>query len=140
MKNNIPVLSICIIINLLIGNIVLLFLMMDAPKIYHFIISAFVALIYGLVFYKISQQRKILSNLKLALVATGSALFAMMIACVFTAVANRLPMDNMITAGLKGILPMFVFAIVLASPVWVPLAVVNFFCLKNLKLSQDLDE
>lgn len=131
MKN--PALSICIIINLLVGNIVLLFLLMEAPKIYHLIISALVALMYIFVFSRISSQNKILTKLQLAFVAVITALLAMMIACIFTSVANRLPMDNIITAGLKGILPTFVFALVLASPVWVPLAIVNFFCLKNVQ-------
>lgn len=133
MKNNIPALFICIIINLLVGNIVLVFFLIDAPKIYHLIISVLVALMYTFAFSKITQQNKILTKLQLAIVAVITALFAMMIACIFTSVANRLPMDNMITAGLKGILPTFVFALVLASPVWVALAVVNFFCLKILK-------
>lgn len=133
MKNNIPALSICIIINLLVGNIVLVFFLIDAPKIYHLIISALVALMYTFAFLIITQQNKILTKLQLAIVAVITALLAMLIACIFTSVANRLPMDNMITAGLKGILPTFVFALVLALPVWVALAVVNFFCLKILK-------
>ena len=57
----------------------------------------------------------------------------MLAACIFTSIGTRLPMDNLITAGLKGIVPLFIFSIVFASPFWIPLAIVNFVCLIYMK-------
>jgi len=123
----------CIFINLLIGNIALLLMLPDLPVIYHVLISLGILIIYGIAFYKSGLQNKEYTKWQLAGIAVLLSLLGMMIACIFTSIGIRLPMDNMITAAIKGIIPMFIFAIVFASPFWIPLAIVNFVCLNYVK-------
>ncbi|WP_347219462.1 hypothetical protein [Chryseobacterium sp.] len=129
MKQNILLFTLCIFINLLIGNIILVILFPDLMSIYNILISLSVFIIYGVVFYKLNFLSKRLETWKLTGISAGLSLSALLIACIFTSMGNRLPSDTLITAGLKGILPMFIFAIVLASPFWIPLASFNFACI-----------
>lgn len=129
---NIFTFSICIFINLLIGNIALL-MFPDLAVVYRIIISSSVLLMYWVIFHKINSTNKKYTRWQLAGIAVLLSLLGMMIACVFTSIGTRLPMDNMITAGMKGLIPMFIFAIVFASPFWIPLAIVNFACLNFMK-------
>lgn len=129
MKQNILLFTLCIFINLLIGNIVLVVIFPDLPSIYNILISLFVFIIYGIVFYKLNISPKKYERWKLAGISGGLSLYALLVACIFTSIANRLSIDSMLTAGLKGVIPIFIFATVLASPFWVPLACFNFACI-----------
>ncbi|WP_144428888.1 hypothetical protein [Chryseobacterium sp. StRB126] len=129
MKQNILLFILCVFINLLIGNIVLIVIFPDLPFLYNILISLFVFIIYGIIFYKLSINPKRYEPWKLAGISAVLSLTALLIACIFTSMGNRLPTDTIITAGLKGVIPMFIFATVLASPFWIPLAFFNFACL-----------
>ncbi|MGE8553155.1 MAG: hypothetical protein ACN6OB_04335 [Chryseobacterium jejuense] len=133
MKQNILLFTLCVFINLLIGNIVLIIIFPDLLFLYNIIISLFVFIVYGIVFYKIDLTPKKYGRWKLAGISAGLSLSALLIACIFTSMGNRLPTDSIITAGLKGVIPVFIFATVLASPFWIPLAFFNFVCLYFMK-------
>ncbi|SDI26675.1 hypothetical protein [Chryseobacterium jejuense] len=133
MKQNILLFTLCIFINLLIGNIVLIIIFPDLLFLYNIIISLFVFIIYGVVFYKLDLTSKKYERWKLAGISAILSLSALLIACIFTSMGSRLPTDTIITAGLKGVIPMFIFATVLASPFWIPLAFFNFVCLYFMK-------
>jgi len=122
----------CIVLNLIIGNRALL-MFPDLAIIYRLTISFFIIILYGFSFYRLQQNIKQKSKWRLAGTSILLSLLGMMIACIFTSIGTRLPMDNIVTAGLKGIIPMFVFAIVFASPFWIIIAIVNFFCLNFIK-------
>ncbi|UHO36736.1 hypothetical protein H5J24_12950 [Chryseobacterium capnotolerans] len=129
MKQNILLFALCIFINLLIGNIILVIIFPDLPSFYNILISLFVFIIYGIVFYQLNLIPKKLTTWKLIGISAALSLSALLTACIFTSISNRLPTDTIITAGLKGVIPMFIFAIVLASPFWIPLAFFNFVCI-----------
>lgn len=133
MKLNMLLFTLCILINLLVGNIVLFFLFPELISIYNILISLFVFIIYGIVFYQLNLAPQKYKTWKLLGISVGLSLSALLVSCIFTSIGNRLPMDGIITAGLKGIIPLFVFAIVLASPFWLPLALFNFICLYFMK-------
>jgi len=122
----------CIVLNLIIGNLALL-MFPDLAIIYRLTISFFIIILYGFSFYRLQQNIKQKSKWRLAGTSILLSLLGMMIACIFTSIGTRLPMDNIVTAGFKGIIPMFVFAIVFASPFWIILAMVNFFCFNFIK-------
>ena len=124
---------VCIFINLLIGNLALL-MFPELDFLYRIVISMFVFVAYGAVFFLLNNDKnQICSKWKLAGISIVLSLFGMLVACIFTSIGTRLPMDNVITAGLKGIIPLFIFSIVFASPFWIPLAIVNFVCLIYMK-------
>lgn len=129
MKQNILLFTLCVFINLLIGNIVLIIIFPDLPFFYNLLISFFVFIVYGIVFYKLHLNAKSYDQWKLTAISAGLSLSALLIACIFTSIGNRLPTDTIMTAGLKGVIPMFIFATVLASPFWLSLAFFNFVCL-----------
>ncbi|REC60842.1 hypothetical protein DRF65_18735 [Chryseobacterium pennae] len=133
MKQNILLFTLCIFINLLVGNIILFVLFPDLMFIYNLLISLFIFIIYGFVFYNLTLAPKKYKTWKLAGISAGLSLSALLIACIFTSIGNRLPSDTIVTAGLKGVIPMFIFATVLASPFWVPFAFFNFGCLYFMK-------
>lgn len=133
MKQNILLFTLCVFINLLIGNIVLVIIFPDLPFLYNILISFFVFIIYGIVFYKLDATPKRYDQWKLTGISAGLSLSALLIACIFSSIANRLPTDTIMTAGLKGVIPMFIFATVLASPFWLSLAFFNFVCLYFMK-------
>ncbi|MDN3693823.1 hypothetical protein QWZ06_16755 [Chryseobacterium tructae] len=133
MKQNIHLFTLCIFINLLIGNIVLIIIFPGLMSIYHILISLFIFITYGIVFYKLNNSSKKYGNWKLAGISAGLSLSSLFIACICTSIGNRLSTDGIISAGLKGAIPMFIFAIVLASPFWLPLALFNFTCLYFMK-------
>lgn len=128
---NIFLLTLCILINLLVGNIALL-MFPDLSIIYRIIISLSILTIYTIVFYKLNKTTKKYTKWQLVSISAILSLLGMLVACVFTSAGTRLPIDNIVTAGMKGIIPMFVFAIIFASPFWIPLAVVNFVCLNYM--------
>jgi len=129
---NISIAILCIVLNLIIGNLALL-MFPDLAIIYRLTISFFIIILYGFSFYRLQQNIKQKSKWRLAGISILLCLLGMMIACIFTSIGTRLPMDNIVTAGFKGIIPMFVFAIVFASPFWIILAMVNFFCFNFIK-------
>lgn len=133
MKQNILLFTLCVFINLLIGNIVLIIIFPNLPFLYNVLISLFVFIIYGMVFYKLNLAPKQYDQWKLTSISAGLSLSSLLIACIFTSIGNRLPTDTIITAGLKGVIPMFIFATVLTSPFWVSLAFFNFVCLYFMK-------
>lgn len=133
MDKNVKLFIVCVLMNLLIGNIVLLAFLVDTPIIYRFLISMGVIAVYSLAFFATSQKKHKPSKSKIVLTAVITSFASMLVACIFTSIATRLPSDDMITAGLKGILPTFVFALVFASPVWILMALCNFLCLNSLK-------
>lgn len=122
----------CIVLNLIIGNLALL-MFPDLAIIYRLIISFCIIILYGFSFYRLQQNIQKQTKWQLVGISILLSLSGMMIACIFTSIGMRLPMDNIITAGLKGIIPMFIFAIVFASPFWIIIAIVNFFCLNFIK-------
>ena len=124
---------ICIFINLLIGNLALL-IFPELDFLYRIVISIVVFVAYGTIFFQLDKDENQNHNKwKLAGLSILLSLFGMLAACIFTSIGTRLPMDNLITAGLKGIVPLFIFSIVFASPFWIPLAIVNFVCLIYMK-------
>lgn len=132
MDKNINYATVCIIINLIIGNITLVVITPDTSAFYHLLISVLITAFYSNLFYSVSQNTSKISGWILVLRAVMASLFCMLIACIFTAIANRLPHDDIFTAGLKGILPLFVFAIFFASPIWILLSICNFLCLRKI--------
>ena len=133
MYKNVILFIVCLFINLLIGNIVLYAFLMDTPIVYRFLISFGVISIYSFSFFAVSRQKQKPKRRTTILISTITSLASMLVACIFISIAMRLPFDTVITAGLKGILPMFVFALVLASPIWITIAICNFLCFNNLK-------
>lgn len=134
MKNrSIILLVVCVFINLLIGNFALLmFPDMDFP--YRILISLLIIVIYGTVFFQLdNDENQIFNKWKLPGIAILLSLLGMLVACIFTSIGMRLPSDDVVTAGLKGIIPLFIFSIIFASPFWIPLAIVNFICLIYMK-------
>lgn len=129
---NILLFTLCIFINLLVGNIVLL-MFPDLSIIYRILISLFILIIYGFAFNKLNTPNETYTKWQLVGISTILSLLGMLVACVFTSIGMRLPMDNIVTAGIKGVIPMFIFAIIFASPFWIPLALVNFICLNQIK-------
>ena len=124
---------ICIFIKLLIGNLALL-IFPELDFLYRIVISIVVFVAYGTIFFQLDKDENQNHNKwKLAGLSILLSLFGMLAACIFTSIGTRLPMDNLITAGLKGIVPLFIFSIVFASPFWIPLAIVNFVCLIYMK-------
>lgn len=132
MKSDAFWILLCILINLIIGNLAILIAVPDTRICYQILISILVSLIFIFQFKKISSEGNILSKKKLILYAVGTSLLSLVIACIFISVSLRMEFDSVFTAALKGIIPMSVFAFVFASPVWVLLAVVNFFCFKKI--------
>lgn len=133
MKQNILLFTLCVFINLLIGNIILIIIFPNLPFLYNILISLFVFIIYGIVFYRLDVVPKHYKQWEIAGISAGLSLSSLLIACIFTSIANRLPTDSIMTAGLKGIIPLFIFALVLASPFWIPIAIFNFACLYFMK-------
>ena len=124
---------VCIFINLLIGNLALL-MFPELNFLYRIVISMFVFVAYGTVFFQLDKDENQSHNKwKLAGISILLSLFGMLVACIFTSIGMRLPSDDVVTAGLKGIIPLFIFSIVFASPFWIPLATVNFVCLIYMK-------
>jgi hypothetical protein len=115
MKQNILLFTLCVFINLLIGNIILIIIFPNLPFLYNILISLFVFIIYGIVFYRLDVVPKHYKQWEIAGISAGLSLSSLLIACIFTSIANRLPTDSIMTAGLKGIIPLFIFALVLAS-------------------------
>lgn len=124
---------ICIFVNLLVGNLALM-MFPELDFLYRIIISLIITVIYGTAFFQLdSVENQNYYKWKLAGISILLSLFGMLVACIFTSIGTRLLMDNVITAGLKGIVPLFIFSIVFASPFWIPLAIVNFVCLIYMK-------
>lgn len=124
---------ICVSLNLLVGNLGLLIMFPDLHTVYHIIISIIVSMTYLFSFYKLMQQDDKFPFWKYATAAILLSLAAMLVACIFTSIGMRLAHDNIITAALKGIIPVFIFALFVASPFWIPLAIVNSICMIFLK-------
>ncbi len=118
---------ICIFIHLLVGNSILMTLYL--PVIYHLLISLSVCAIYGVAFYKINNREKAFAKRQQIFISIGLSLSGMLVACIFSSIGIRLETDTIITAALKGVIPIFVFCVVLVSPIWLPLALVNFICI-----------
>lgn len=95
-KHNVYLFTTCVLVNLLVGNLVLL---LHAENILSNLIVSYCAVLIHLFFlFKRYQNRR--SKFKLAL---------------------------------KGVIPLFVFAIVFASPSWILLSIWNFVCLIYVK-------
>lgn len=122
----------CIAVNLIIGNLVLL-IFPDLTIIHRLLISVSIIFLYGFAFENLKPIIHQQTKWKLAGISILLSLVGMMIACIVTSVSMRLPSDSIISAGLKGIIPLYIFALVLASPLWIVLAWVNFFCLNFIK-------
>lgn len=131
-SRNLKLTIICVFINLLIGNLALL-MFPNLLIVYRIIISIIVSIIYFFSFYKLIQQNDKFPKWKYAIIAILLSLIAMLIACIFTSIGLRLSHDNIIIGALKGIIPVFVFALFFASPFWIPLAIINFICMVFLK-------
>lgn len=128
-RRSILLFLVCIAVNLLVGNLALL-MFPDVSIIYRISISVIITTVYGVVFYKLESNP--ITKWQLAGISILLSLFGMLVACIFTSVGMRLPMDNIMTAALKGIIPMFIFALFFGSPFWIPLAIVNFVCLNYM--------
>ncbi|KFF26462.1 hypothetical protein [Chryseobacterium vrystaatense] len=133
MKQNVFLFILCTFINVLIANLALIIMATDLSLIYPVLISLGIFLICGAVFYRIHIHPGILGKWKLAGTATGVSLSVLLLACILTSVGTRMAMDGIIIAGLKGIIPLFVFAVIFASPFWVVSALFNFICLMFIK-------
>lgn len=139
MNKNTIYATLCIVINLIIGNITLLIIMPDTSAFYHFLMSVLITAFYINLFYSVSQNTTKISAWRLFFKGVMASLFCMLIACIFTAIANRLSHDDIFTAGLKGIVPLFVFAIYFASPIWILLSVCNFLFLRKTNQNAQKD-
>lgn len=133
MKQNVFLFILCTFINVLIANLALIIMATDLSLIYPVLISLGIFLICGAVFYRIHIHPGILGKWELAGTATGVSLLVLLLACILTSVGTRMAMDGIIIAGLKGIIPLFVFAVIFASPFWVVSAFFNFICLTFIK-------
>ncbi|MCT2560539.1 hypothetical protein [Chryseobacterium herbae] len=133
MKQNVLLFIVCTFINVLIANLALVIMATDLSLIYLILISSGIFLMYSVVFYRIHIHPGISGKWKLAGTAIGLSLSALLLACILTSISTRLATDGIIIAGLKGIIPLFVFAIVVASPFWVISALFNFVCLLFMK-------
>ena len=123
----------CIAVNLIIGNLVLL-IFPDLTIIHRILISVSIIFLYGFTFENLQPSIHQQTKWKLAGISILLSLVGMMIACIATSISMmRLPSDSIISTALKGIIPLYIFAIVLASPLWIVLAIVNFFCLNFIK-------
>ncbi len=133
MKNkNATYIFYCILINLVIGNSTVFFLLPDTSILYHLIISTLVTLLYLRLFSNLKAATSKISNWKLFFRALIASLLCMIIACIFTSIANRLPHDNIVTAGIKGILPLSIFALFFSAPVWILISIFNFLFFKKM--------
>lgn len=133
MKKNVFLLILCTFINVLIANFALVIMAADLSLIYPVLISSGICLMCGAVFYRIHINPRTLGKWKLAGIAIGLSLSTLLLACILTSIATRMATDGIIIAGLKGIIPLFIFAVVFASPFWVISAVFNFVCLRFVK-------
>lgn len=133
MEKNIMLFVGCLCFNLIVGNIVLFAFLIDAPVLYHVLISLVAVLVYLLVFFRMVREERKPPKIRLAGAAVISCLLIMLGACILVSVANRLPTDSIVMAGLKGVVPLFAFAMVFGVPVWIPLAACNFFCFNGLE-------
>lgn len=116
---------------MLIGNGTLL-LLTDLSPAYRMGISIMIVIYYSVCFYKLVQSPKALSLRRIAGVAVLLSLGGMLIACILTSIGMRLSIDSILMAGLKGVIPLFVFALVFAAPFWIPIALLNYFFLSLL--------
>ena len=96
MRKNKLLFFICVFANLVIGNIVVKVLLVDTPFSYHLLISVLVSGILALTFFRLKRAER--GKLKVFLLALTASLACMLVACIFTAIANRLPHDTMFTA------------------------------------------
>lgn len=124
---------ICILVNLLVGNLALM-MFPELGFLYRIIISLIIFIAYGTAFFQLDKDENQNHNKwKLVGISILLSLFGMLLACIFISIGTRLPMDNVITAGVKGIVPLFIVSIVFASPFWISLVIVNFVCLIYMK-------
>lgn len=119
----------CITINLFVGNLLYFIMFPEANILENLVISFFVILI-GVVGFK--QIPKMNSKMKTAILATLMSLACLLVACVVSSIAMKMEFDNIFTAAAKGVVPLFIFAIVFMSPVWIVLAINNWLWMKNL--------
>ncbi|KPH14727.1 hypothetical protein [Chryseobacterium sp. ERMR1:04] len=137
MNKNVTLFIVCVIFNLIIGNWVLLAFLADTSIIYRFLISLGTTAIYAFAFLTTNKQKYKPTKIKIVFTAVVTGFASMLVACIFTSIAIRLPSDNMITAGLKGIIPTFIFSLIFASLVWILIVVGNFLCFNNMKYTSD---
>lgn len=137
MKQNVFLFSLCAFINVLIANLALVIMAADLSLIYPVLISVGIFFICGAVFYRVHVHPGRSGKWKLAATATGLSLSVLLLACILTSVGTRMAVDGIIIAGLKGIIPLFVFAVIFASPFWVISALFNFICLTFMKPKVD---
>ena len=124
--------SICLSINLLVGNAALL-MFPDLTLLHRLLISVLVFMIYYFGFRNLLQQPSIrTAKLRMVRFAILLSLSAMLVTCIISSIAMRLAMDCIFTAALKGIVPLFIFSLVFGAPFWIPLAAVNYFCLRKV--------
>ncbi len=92
MKKNTLLFLISTFHNFLVGNTLLFNILVDAPKIYHLIVSLFVIAVYYSSF-KMAEEKK-LSTKRNIVLSFGASLLSMPIAYIFVAVVLKLPSDN----------------------------------------------
>ena len=133
MRRNIFLFLGCVAFNLIIGNIFLMMLLMDSSIIYWLLISFFIIVIYGVVFLYLNSKDLKPSKVKIVLISVMASLATMLMACILISIALRLSIDNILVAALKGIVPLFVIAVVIASPIWIFVAFCNFLLMNWLQ-------
>lgn len=133
MRRNLLLFLGCVILNLLLGNVLMMAFLMDTPIIYRFLISFFIVLIYTFLFLYLRKRGLKPSKVKTVIISVLASLANMLMACIFISMATRLSMDNILIAALKGIVPVFVFALVIASPIWIFVALCNFLFMNWLQ-------
>ncbi|WP_223609384.1 hypothetical protein [Chryseobacterium sp. OSA05B] len=133
MTQNVFLFILCTFINVLVANLALVIMAADLSPIYPVLISSGIFLMCSAVFYRMHVHPGISGKWKLAATAIGLSLSSLLLACILTSMATRMATDGIIIAGLKGIIPLFVFAVVFASPFWVISALFNFVCLMFMK-------
>ncbi len=133
---NIMLVICCVSLEILIGGVALL-AMFKVSVFYVLLTCLCVTLLYAICTYQFRKKDRKIKTMCVVGLSVALSLLSMMIACVFTAIDIRMPADNILIAGLKGIVPLFFFAIFFAAPFWMAFAVINFiglyFVNKDLK-------
>lgn len=117
--------------NLSIGNLVVFIVASHIPWYYHGIISVIVSVLIICFYFFIIHSYKITKK-TLILLSLLLSVLSMIVACILVSVGGRLPSDSIFEASIKGILPLSVFALFFTFPVWIILAIINYFGFKAI--------
>lgn len=122
--------TVCILVNLLMGNLALALVTSLSYLWVNVLVSLFAVAVYIFAFEYMQETKT--SRTKKIFTALLCSLSIMVVACICVSIAMRLSSDSIVTAAIKGIIPMSVFAFVFTSPVWLLASVLNYFSFSQL--------